>query len=306
MIIVRIAVCTFLVTSIFSRAQSTNKHGGVSMIINQAGEPSNILLELCSLLDIEHSGTLESIVAATQKAWLRPAGTERWEFADLYDAKRDQIMPLLEGMNCINDIVPSQKSYDYALMLGATAHRVRTRLAYLVRLWEKGVRFKHIIFATGARNLDPIKESEKELLTSDVAGLPVRPEWSFSGNLPTTETEMMKLVYEQSVLPDSMREVPVVFVDTPMQATASGQLRRPNTGDTIIHWLATSPSPGRCLVVSNQPFTAYQDTVVKTFVPKGFTVETVGHEACENISIAVCLDSIARWLYQEQKRRLLS
>ena len=51
----------------------------LAYFINNQNKPSPELLELLSLLNVAHDGTLESIVKETQKNWLRSPGKERWK-----------------------------------------------------------------------------------------------------------------------------------------------------------------------------------------------------------------------------------
>ena len=96
-----------------------------------------------------------------------------------------------------------------------------------------------------------------------------------------------------------MRTLPITFIDATVPA---GKPPRPNTADTIDAWLAGSPKPGSCLFVSNQPYAGYQKSVVDTIMSKGFSVEIIGPAAAENLEVAKYLDTIARWMYQENKR----
>ena len=84
----------------------------------------------------------------------------------------------------------------------------------------------------------------------------------------------------------------------------TGKLRRAQTKDTIEAWLDKSPISGKCLAISNNPYIPYQhQTMLKTLGERNcdrqLQVETVGAAAATDISVAVHLDNIARWLYTE-------
>jgi len=274
-----------------------------SEILNSNGTPTKNLLNLLTELKIEHDGTLAGIVNVTQKEWLRPAGKERWEVTGKYINQKDILLPLLTNLRLIGDIKPTQSFYDYALMLGAITTTSRQRLANLISQWQQGVRFKKLIFLAGQRPLNPEIESKEILLDKDNKHLPFRKDWKFNNNLPKTETEMMRLIFDQADLPEEMKKVEVVFVDAPMKKDAQGNFVRPTTPDTINEWLKTNPLPGSCLAISNQPYVGYQNSTLKTILPPTFTVETIGKKvAIQTIKIPVILDALARWLYQEQKR----
>ena len=115
---------------------------------------------------------------------------------------------------------------------------------------------------------------------------------------------MIKLIFEQTDLPEAFRKIPVEFINTPVQATKDGGTRRPNTADTVSAWLATGPMPGSCLAVSNQPYNLYQDAIIRGSIPTTFTLETVGAgvETQKEESVAVYLDTIARYIFAKTKQ----
>jgi len=269
---------------------------------NKSGLPKS-LFTLLEMFSANHNGSLEDIVAVTQKKWLRKAGSERWEMPIRFEEKRNIVIPLLKDLQLVAKKVSQKKRYEYAIVLGALLPRVRSRLAYLVRCWKKGVRFKSIIVLAGERPLHKTCESNEGLFDSQNGILPFKENWTYVGALPKTEYEMAKVVFDQAKLPDSWeKEVDIVFVNAPMKRRKDGVLLRPNTNDTVKKWMDAKPKPGSCLVISNQPYIKYQDLVLKTLLPKTFHIETVGGKAYENLPLVIYLDSIARWLYLEKKR----
>jgi len=284
--------------------QSKQQVGFENRLIDKDGRPTEPLRKLLQVFDIKHDDTLKTIVDETQKVWLRPAGKERWEVELLHEDKRDQIMPILKEIGCIDEVFPSQEKYTYGVVLGALVSRVRSRFAFLLDLYKRGVRFDEVVFLGGERPLYPNQEPEELLLDPNNKELPFSPDWQLKGELPKTETEMMQMVFDQAELPEGFAEnVRVTFVDAPMQQKADGALRRPTTNDTIERWLEQNPAPGSCLFVSNQPYSGRQDSVARTYLPERFAIETVGSAAYKDLPIVTFLDSLARWLYQEKKRR---
>ena len=67
-------------------------------------------------------------------------------------------------------------------------------------------------------------------------------------------------------------------------------------------WLATNPKPGTSLAISTAPFAIYQDLALRMGLPEGSTLETCGpidpRLMNEDAYIGLCLDSLARALYQ--------
>jgi len=277
------------------------------------------LVQLLQVLEIpidtyqkDHSGSsFQKIIDATQAAWLRKPGQERWEQEEKHGEKKALLMGLFKQLGMIDEVRPLGRVYDHVLVLGATVQRVRTRLAYLHQLTEQGVIFHEITLLGSQRPLDPNIESEKELLNPDAPDLPIRSDWCLRGALPKTESDMIRMVVDQSHFSSEL-QFRMQVIDTPMQDTAEGKKRRPNTADTIREWLATKPLPGSCLAISNQPYVGYQESVLRSFLPlrqswapnMKFYLEMAGPAAEPDITVATTLDTLARWLYQENIRRI--
>ncbi len=268
---------------------------------------SPALKNILEITNIPHDGTLESVVQETQKVWLRKPGTERWQMEKKFEELRPQLEVAFKQLGILDEIKPSHNTYDTALILGATLSTIRNRLAYALELWKSGIRFDSLVFLVGERPLDPEKESRQELFDRNNKQLAIKATWQEPVELPKTETEMAKMVFDQTELPQGFLDhVKVYFIDTPMQSTPEGGTRRPNTGDTIKLWLDEMPHPGSILAISNQPYVGYQHAVLKTLVPKELSFQTVGQKVGTIQNVDVMLDNLARWLYQEnvlQKQR---
>ena len=216
-------------------------------------------------------------------------------------------MPILGKLGMLDEIPPINDLYDHVLIPGALVTRVRTRLKYLIDLWQKGLRFKEINFLRGERPLaESGRETPEALLDNNNQELPFREGWQPPQELPTTELEMMKLVWDQADLPQGLRHSQVKWINAPMKPNPSGgRPLRPTTEDTIKKWLETNPSSGTCLDISNNPHIGYQHSVLKTHLPDELKLETVGSSASLELPLAFYLGEMSRWLYQEKQRLLL-
>lgn len=261
---------------------------------------SPTVTKILEITSIEHDGSLDSIVQGTQKAWLRKPGVERWQMEKKYEQLRPQLEPLFEPLGVIDEVQPSQKNYDQLLILGATVFRMRTRLAYALKLWDSGIRFNKLVFLVGQRPRDPEVESPEKLFDRNNTELAIRKDWQEPTLIPATETDMARMVVDQTDLPKDFKDsVEIIFMDTPMQPTPDGGTRRPSTADTIQLWLQKTHPQGPILAISNQPYVGYQHAVIKSFVPKELIIETAGPKADSKQSVDVMLDNLARWLFQE-------
>ena len=219
----------------------------------------------------------DNFIEQTQKQWLRKPGQERWEQTELLPDQRQFVLNWAREQGFFQTWKPATNTYDKALILGATASRMQTRLDYLAQLWNEGVRFNEIVWLTGDRPLDSRVDGMTELCQN--------------------ESQAARLIWEKANLPEDMRHLSVLFVAVPMK----GQLR-PNTQDTLIAWLNTKPTPCKALFISDQPFCGYQFAVIRSSLPDEFLfdvagkgVDSLNHPA----AAAITLDSIARWIYQD-------
>lgn len=273
-----------------------------NLIDLENGNHSPYLFSLLASLNLQHDGSAKDIVNVTQKNLLRPAGKERWEIEDIFKDKKDLVSNQLKNLGCVDEAFPAQTVYDYVLLLGGSAQTFRNRLSFLCHVWEKGIRFKTLVFLVGERPLDERIESREVILNDKNPDISFRSDWKFSGVLPRTESLLARLIFDQSQIPQEMRNVEIIFVDTPMQKGSDGSLKRPTTDDTVVAWLSRQSKPGSCIAISNQPFVRYQHSVLRRLLPKEFNLETVGATLSEDKTLAVQLDSVARWIFSEFHR----
>jgi hypothetical protein len=293
---------TLIMCSILFMTTSLNASLHTNLITPDK-KPTPGLLALLSICNIQHDGSLATIITATQKeqpeGFLRPKDKERWQVTSYLTAKEDKIRAQCLTLSMIKEIKPLDYNYEYLLLFGGTLEGVRTRVAFLSKLWHRGVRFKKIIVLTGQRLLDPVIESPQELTNAHNLILSIKPNWQLK-NSPTTETDMIRMVFEQSIVPAAWQSMPIEFIDTPMQKR-DGWFVRPNTTDTIQHWLTTHPIPGSLLAISEQPSIGYQDALLQRFLPASFTIETVGSAASKSrTKPEILIGTVGWWLYNAQ------
>jgi len=231
--------------------------------------------ELASALGIPADADL---IAETQKQWLRPPNKERWEVVDNFSEESHRfILEWAEKEQFFAAWRPLYKQYDQAIILGATIGRMQTRLNYLKTLWSEGIRFSKVVWLTGDRPLDPRVEPVTEPCT--------------------TESDAARLLWEETDLPPDMHALPITFITVPMKQL-NGRAVRPNTADTVIAWRDTHPAPCTLVVVSNQPYCGYQFAVIKALLPDAYSFDLVG-PATYTTAASTILDTVARWIYQE-------
>lgn len=255
---------------------------------------------LFTTLGIKVEKSYDAMNAYAQANWLRKPGQERWHMEpSQHQAKLKAITPHLTALGFIHEALPTQNKPTYALLLGATVFRMRTRLQYLFNLIEAhDFKPAKIVFLVGERPLDPAVEPEAMLLDPAY----IQTSWKLSGKLPATEAEAAKFIWDQIPKPKSVAAIPVEFISTPM-LTKNGKTVRPTTVDTVNTWLATHPKPGAIVAISNNPYVPYQNETINPVLINanwfnlGGSLETVGEAASETLDIASLLDNVARYIY---------
>ncbi len=247
-------------------------------IVNREIDPK-ALSQLTSYLGIPEEADL---IKETQKKWLRKPNKERWEMGELAQEQREFVLDWGKEEGIYSPWAPALQNYDKAFILGASTGIMEKRLNYLIKLWKEGIRFQEIVWLTGERPLNKSIDGLFEICAH--------------------ESEAAHFIWKKTDLPEEMETLPVVFIDVPMK---EGN-KRPNTKDTIIGWLATNPSPCSCLFISDQPFCGYQFSIITSSLPDDFAFDVAGegvNPEAHPLAAAITLDSIARWLYQEDQNR---
>ncbi|KEQ19303.1 hypothetical protein [Endozoicomonas numazuensis] len=275
----------------------SHAHAGAPALSQQQLDTLSALL---SVTDTPHEKTFDSMVNATQK-WRRRADQERWEVADLKltDEQKNKVMEHLEALGLIKEMKPDKKHFDYALVLGGTAPRMKSRFQHLVKLWNEGVRFDQIIFLSGQRpTQDDIDQTDT--LVSEVIGKDA-PDDKKRKARPATEKEAAEMVYMSTKMPDAMKHIKIDFFSTD-RFWLVDRWQRGNTRDSIKNWVASHPKPGSAVIVSNQPHLLYQQEVIRQELPKGFTTQATARQSDFDGQLIMYLDALALWLHNLQVR----
>ena len=249
-------------------------------LVDAQGNPSPALRQLFYVLeniDPQIPLSFAELTAIAEEKWLQ-TGKERWEFEHRYRDKAQYAIYPIRALELTEEKKAQKLQYDYAIVLGATTSTMKNRLAFLVEEYLRGVRFKKLIFLTGQRQLTNFE--------STVEGI-------------ETEAQMMRYLF-QKIDCDPLKTVPMRFINAPNKLTEDGKIERPSRRDTIQIWLESSPKPGSCLFISNMPFCRYEHAALRNLMPKGFTIETIGPKAREDLRFEVQIDNIARWMKLEK------
>lgn len=93
------------------------------------------LKQLLTVMEIPNDGTLPSIIKATQKTWKRPVGKERWHIENNHsEIQAKAVMEYCIKNRFFTEIMPTQKNYDYAVILGSTVATMEKRIDFLEKI----------------------------------------------------------------------------------------------------------------------------------------------------------------------------
>jgi hypothetical protein len=275
------------------------------LLFDENYRPRIKLLQLLELVGMEPLNKSENSILQingwAQKNLLRQG--ERWDQqTNQFEKLKQNIKPLLSELGFIDASLPHFSEYQGAIVLGALLPTVRIRLHYLVEQWKKGVKFSHLYFLGSERPLEAKQENREAFVQDGNSPLKIRQGWLEPAEFPITECEMLRLVWEQSEIPEAMRDkVNIHFINAPMKKDSkSNKLLRPTTDDTVVYWLKAEPPIGRYLVITNEPYVNRQDIVLRS-IAADYGFDTVGFGANEHEEVAIFLDELARFIFQTKQ-----
>jgi hypothetical protein len=255
-------------------------------ILNNNGLPGRALIALSNYLDLEHNQDLPSLTAAWEKFYLRNSLTgkpiERWDLQPLclgqeWENHRHQILELLQATGLLAARFPRYDQYDTLIIHGARLEDIMPRLRFVRQFWLNGGRFKKIVVLTGERKLAADELNQDNWLFFPYKKTHMRQIF--------TEIDLMQYAWQiNNMLAPEIRELPVVWINTPNFKENNGQVRRGITEDTITAWLNLEFSTqqfdlGKCLAVANAPLILRQHLVFeRKLYERGInaSIETVG------------------------------
>jgi|GEM_PF-5504649 hypothetical protein len=249
--------------------------------------PSKNLKTLFYYFKIQNNGTLIDMAQKAQAQW--PWYPKDYNFMS---NKVSEITPIINNLGLIKEInFASQKSYKYALVFCGYVGVICSRLEYLAKFIDKGIKFEKIIILSGQRKLVSYdwESLDQYKLTSEDKKL--------SGT--KTQHELIKIVYDLLEFNKKFKNIPVIFTNTPKSAK-----HIPYPEDDIRYWLATNPEPGDCFVVTNQPYVYALNTQLQNLLPKDFKIiDTVGYSINPKYySVPLWLGAVSWLLYERYIR----
>ncbi len=245
-----------------------------------------------------------------QTGWLRAEGKERWEISGRFAPSKTKILSnALKDIGLYDCIVPTQKEYDAAFLMGATAWAVKERLDYLTNLMENGCTIKRLYVFSGYREMSPdVEAGYMQYIRDKVENL--------------NEIDMMKYLVDEHVSKFKIfNGVKVVYLN----ASSAPGAKRATTTDNFLSWKESnmeSNGDKKVMLVTNQPYVHYQSAVAFQVLSNNYTIpvkksfdketqgtigdkleiEAVGSQSGRRHYPDLGLDSAARFVYASRER----
>ncbi len=230
--------------------------------------------------------TLFEANAFAQKHLLRDG--ERWDAQAETDIRKkclknkEALLRDLRALGMVDCVMPAQKSYAYALIMGTLRASFVRQLDHLAELEQRGYVFGEIVSLGSAR---PLRDNEKDGLPSPIS----------------TEAQMMSYCLEQHPILGVKR---VLFVNAPMIKKSDGTLVRPTSDSVLTAFSQIAPHAGSCLIISENPYLVRQTKVAQRILDQSrFPTQAAGQEDKESTDdIIILMDEFARAIYEESVR----
>ncbi len=270
------------------------------------GAPSEALIDFFEFCSTNSPKTWESILKIA-KEWFVSIEDKKngiWPSPCLKRSTHE-LYNILSALHSTQVIPSYYATYDYAVILGGTLTSMRSRLFFLKQEWDRGVRFKEIVFVTSDRVRSEALEDQTLLLEPNFVGYIVSPAWSFEGFLPKNEKEIAEFVWSQMERPEEWEseKMKVSFIEAKSKEGGKFSSRK----DSLQAWLSMNPNPGKVLFVSSQPYIGLDNLVIcREFYYTKFIFDTVGPGFSMSFlnterGLGVCCEAIANWVYNFKK-----
>jgi hypothetical protein len=208
--------------------------------------------------------THAAVEDALQKAFFKPNESKfSFEINSEGDLPSEHQKEAFRSLNMIDEIrVAPGASYDCGVVFGGLLTAIDARTSFLL---DQGAEISSIALLGSQRKVIPDREGGEHL--EKVIGETHYAELAQNGNLPKTEFELMKCVWESHCRRDeSLRSIPVIEVNSEMRL---GHVKEaPGTPDTVVDLLNTFTSgyrvpgleavPSTFLLSSSQPHAVRQ------------------------------------------------
>ncbi|SPN73618.1 hypothetical protein C10C_0452 [Chlamydia serpentis] len=260
----------------------------------------NRLLEICGLPEAE---AIEDLIESTSTWILSPE--ERFSGDLVSNCQLHDEHAFYNDLSLLHmtQALPAYSAtYDCAVIFGGPLPALRQRLDFLIREWQRGVRFKKIVFLCGQRGRYKSIEEQEHFFDSRYNPFPMEDNWQQENHsTPASEEEIAKFVWTQMLLPTAWRDNPSAFKVVFLVAKPAEDRLFANRKDTLLLFRSYQEDfSGRVLFVSSQPFIGLDSCRVEKFF-KSENYDIAGPGFAQGVlkyhwAPRICLHTLAEWL----------
>lgn len=269
------ALALLCISSLYGAAQE------FPQTLHREGRLTDPVKQICALLDRPEIQTLEGFNSFAQANLFRRADSrlrkQEHPLLPKMETHKDELIRLFATLGFIESIEPAQKDYEHALVLSDHKFNIIKRLDHLKQLLQKGYHFKKIVLLAAELEIEPEEKDE----------------------LPEGMTKQTDMMLHEFLKFKCFEGIPVMIVSPPMETKADGSVVRPNTDSQFRDFLKKDPTPGPCLVISNNPHVLRQTFVGKRLMDQEkFPASGSGPAVDSTHELVMLHDELARLTYE--------
>jgi|GEM_PF-4483743 len=229
------------------------------------------LLNYFSIPGQDRSITLQAITQAIHRGF--NINTTSYD----HTLSKPLLKPYFEKLELIQELPPLHTQYQYIVAVGDYRQNTQKILQHLATIIQLNVQCEHIVLLSSDRLLEPFEKID------------ICNEHSLQ-----TEADMVKHMYRSLMSTHSLLiEIPNHLVI----ATNTNKLiatNYPLIAKKIGCWIhKTKPLPGKCLLISEQPYAHLKKKIMQLHVPNSFEVDVTAAQAENNMPVQTFLNAVA-------------
>lgn len=228
--------------------------------------------DLANLLNYFNiSGMYAPIIEQTTQKWYN---NNAMQFD--YTISKPLLQPYFEKLGLTKELEPSHAQYQHIVVVGDFYRNTQKILQHLEAVMQANVQSERIVLLSSDRVLEPFEKIEL-----------------FNQRDIATEADMLRHMYSLLLSTNtSLAKIPhqlIKALDVHKDATTD-----PIVAKKITYWLdKIKPVPGKCLLISEQPYALIKKKIMELYVPMAFEVDVTATQAESSVSALVFLHAVA-------------
>jgi hypothetical protein len=225
----------------------------------------------------ELANLLDYFSIPTRNASIIEQATQRWcnNNALCYDytISKPLLEPYFEKLGLTKELQPKYVQYQYILLVGDFYQNTQKILRHLETVIQSNIQCERIVLLCSDRTLEPFEKTEV-----------------FTEQHIKTETDMLRYLYCLSM----QTHAPLIKIPNHLIiASCISNATNPIIAQKIAYWVKTNPLPGKCLLISEQPYAHLKKKIIELYMPNAFEVDIAAAQAESTVPASIFLHAAA-------------